>query len=663
MSTQVLPQKKIQLSKAQLPIVIVGMGPGGMAAALQIAEKGKAVTILENRDMFTRVQKISLNADTIEFLTQLQEKVKALGIKDDVGDKFIESIPKGKRRVEIAELQEYLENKMKQLYPNLITIKKSEKIQITQINLDKDQPRIIYKNNEIVNELKFSHFIAADGARRGMAKMVVEQNKLPITFKDLDIQLRHEVHGTVNLDILNKEATPGIVKSALDNTDLPALRKHGWNKPYLPKMYVWPNVEGNKFYIAGEMPPIFMKYKGKILQNAEEAWGKTILQLLYQYKPKDVGLNLYYGQDPKQQAMNKLKTTIFPVVLQYVEKNTYDFGAAKGDHTFIQIGDAARNANFYLAHGTNDAIADGIEVAKSLNVNDVMDVEALNEYHQRKKNDIVTEMENARFYADDSEMEDMGKYEIHYLAELKTLSQDAKKIVMDVIKPSDPKYKDLMDNFNKIDTLLKDINKDTRFDEIYKMTMEIFDYVQAQLLIKHHALLMEDLTAHKAKLDSDKFLENVSKWHSKLGTPNQNAEKLLDVEKDKDVKKIFDKKKQLETKPALDKASYIMHQFSDTAKYLKESATLKAKLAAEKVKREEEQDKLDKEFMKQFEEHTASEETKITNEYKPSETNKSQVTELVEKYESLKKNDNMDKNKPSESISIPNNSKSPHKKK
>ena len=147
------------------PIVIVGMGPGGMTAALEMAEKGKAVLLLENRELFTRVQKVSLNSNSYEYLVALQEKVKSKGIKDDVGDKFIESIPNNEQRVEISELQEFLETKIKQLYPNLITVKKSDGLQVTDVKADKDKPKITFTDKGVSQSVEFSHLIAADGAK------------------------------------------------------------------------------------------------------------------------------------------------------------------------------------------------------------------------------------------------------------------------------------------------------------------------------------------------------------------------------------------------------------------------------------------------------------------------------------------------------------------
>lgn len=48
-----MPTTPEPVQEDELDIAIVGMGPGGMAAALALAEKGKKVTIFENRKSFT----------------------------------------------------------------------------------------------------------------------------------------------------------------------------------------------------------------------------------------------------------------------------------------------------------------------------------------------------------------------------------------------------------------------------------------------------------------------------------------------------------------------------------------------------------------------------------------------------------------------------------
>ena len=537
-----------------------------------------------------------------------------------------------------------------------------------------------------------------------MAKLVEKQNKLQVTFKKLDIQMRHEVHGTVNLELINPEGMPGNnIRSTLELSDLPALRKHGWNKPYLPKMYVWPNIDINKFYIAGELPPSFLKFKGEVQQKALEAWGKTILQLLYQYDLKDFGLNLYKGNDPKLLGMNKLKATAFPLSLEYVEKNAYDLSAKSGVNAFIQIGDAAKNANFYLGHGTNDAIADGIEVAKSLKADNSIDMKQLQEHHLLKKQDVVTEMENARFYASESEMAVMGEAEKHYLSELTKLSQEAKKIVADVLKPQDPKYKEIMEGFTKITALVQS-NNDARFEDIYKITMEIFDEMQGQLRVRHYALVMGSLItqdyhkllhreaelkreinlikhsieaepkksevenkkesasiaeASRIKADSDKFLENVSKWHSNLVKPSERLERISQLEKE--MKEIVDKKVQSAHKqePLLDRASNILNQFSGTAKYLKESRQLKAQLAVEQAKREK-QDNPALEQEQQATEKTPSESLKkesVVDTKMLASTKEPLVKQLIKSYEQLHEKNEKEHSDKKQQQEIPSDAK------
>ena len=134
----------LNTAESQKPIVIVGMGPGGMAAALKLAEKGKKVAILENREEFARIQTVMLSPDSVNFLLSLttlpdiklsEFKRSLRALNDKVKDKsvqltdsqmndleFLLELSKNDKKVELHELQEFFKRKMQEKYPNQIEI-------------------------------------------------------------------------------------------------------------------------------------------------------------------------------------------------------------------------------------------------------------------------------------------------------------------------------------------------------------------------------------------------------------------------------------------------------------------------------------------------------------------------------------------------------------
>ena len=241
-------------------IAIVGMGPGGMAAALRLAEKGKKIIIFENRSHFSRVQRVILNPQSVNFLRELEDQCyRRPGYVQKPADaKFMAELDWSSPTPNVADIQKFLKRKMEILYPDSITIKRGANVKVEDI--DPKTRKFRYKEGSESRTVEFSHLIAADGARHGTADQLKKKDpSLPITYQPLSAQLRHTANGTVNVDVKTGISTRDHQRELDLETDLPKLAALGWDKPYLPKIYVWPDSSERNFYIAGEVPDHFVK--------------------------------------------------------------------------------------------------------------------------------------------------------------------------------------------------------------------------------------------------------------------------------------------------------------------------------------------------------------------------------------------------------------------
>src|SRR5690242_9974273 len=84
-------------------ILVTGMGPGGLAAALEAAKKGYPVTIIEPRDNFTRGMRVYMDTATKTYFTSLGEGLK---------------INENENSVQVKDVQAFLLQQL-QAYPNV----------------------------------------------------------------------------------------------------------------------------------------------------------------------------------------------------------------------------------------------------------------------------------------------------------------------------------------------------------------------------------------------------------------------------------------------------------------------------------------------------------------------------------------------------------------
>lgn len=347
-------------------IFIAGMGPAGLASAIEAARKGYEVIIADPRVEMIRGQRVQIDANTVRFLESLRNN-------DDAEDVqfFNRKISRnGEITVKLKNIQCFLLRKLA-LYPK-ITIRAG--YAITRIDPTRQQVTIENQKLNIQEQIDFNHFVAADGARHDIANLLNQSSENPafkIKYEPIadEYQPRHPESGTIALTLVPSHQNPVKPAQAIKFkvADMERLKKYGWQEPFYPKVYILHNQDNSKLFVSGEIPKCIYDMTDKQKQKiALVGWGKLMANMLYGYQPSDfVLIEKKSKRNPaKVQAKNKLKTTVFPLKLHAACEASLLLGQGG---SFTLVGDANKNANFFFSHGVNDAILDAQHFAKNLN--------------------------------------------------------------------------------------------------------------------------------------------------------------------------------------------------------------------------------------------------------------------------------------------------------
>ncbi len=496
----------------QDPIVVVGMGPGGIVAAIEAARKGHDVLLLEQRKHFTRTQRVVLSAETINYLEWLNEMDPNLKGMDPIQDKhedfeFLKYIDRNGSNVEVNKLQEFLEKKCRILFPDRIVIKKE--IEILENGIDTKNNTIAFKGED--KPINFKHLVGADGARHALADMVNQTfDETKITYNELEQQTRQESHGTVSLRVKENEPPPttNAKKLSMDDPYIAhRLQSLGWDESYPPNIYIFPDATKKRFYIAGEIPLKILQETDKAKQTEQLVeWGKAILELQAGIKKVDdiIEFDVSADVDEKSLQENRLKATAFPVALQYATAPCVNLA---NESVFVLVGDAGKSANFFLGHGANDAIRDARKFGQCLEEEGFNSEAYLR--HQREERDVmVTGMVNA-------EKNEAGRYSKQAKG-FDALIVNQATILIKLAAP----YKDLTTKI-LMKKCEKSLSKDpVDMNQVYDATIKLADRLN-----KISELQLDKIDANikrkERKLDllvvRQKIYENISSIASPIG--------------------------------------------------------------------------------------------------------------------------------------------------
>jgi hypothetical protein len=289
-------------------------------------------------------------------------------------------------QIQINHMQKLLNNRVMhdESISEHIEVHADDSLKLEAIETDKH--KLNYSDSSGNHEINFAHLVDTTGTSHvtsSLLKDFVGQNGRTLEHGDLVEQPRHQMSGTVHLKVQDGTEV-NLGGRELRKSDLSTLEAVGWNKPYLPEVYIWSDESGRKVYIAGEVPEAYRGLRGKDASDAMTAWGKTLMGLTRGYASDSLSLDVkdpdapkYRDNPDKQEAIrkkNKLRATVFPLVLDAGKFSLVELG----DGSIVtQLGDASRSSDFRLGIGANHAMDDARCFVNSLGDDNSLNIAGL----------------------------------------------------------------------------------------------------------------------------------------------------------------------------------------------------------------------------------------------------------------------------------------------
>jgi len=332
---------------AAADIEIVGLGPGGLAAALQSAADGKKIVAFTDRNEYIRGQRLYLNAETIKFLKQHTDP------EDQLDTQFWKKFSDDGGTAQTKDIERYLLRKLNK-YSN-----------VTIIHADRENPVAAVGKGESKNFIQLSNgekyytrnILAADGARHSFADLMNRDLAAGIHYIKTSAQERHRYHAVVQLKLKAGFEPPDSLLTS--SSALSSYRAMSWDRFYKPKQIIFSNHDKTKFYFAGEIPKHIFEIKDPAERSDKlKKWASAAISEQFDITED----KLEYRISTKTPAKNRLQATVFEMEMMQTDKQIVDLA----DGVFAQIGDARRTPDYFFGHGLNDAIKSGVSFAKGV---------------------------------------------------------------------------------------------------------------------------------------------------------------------------------------------------------------------------------------------------------------------------------------------------------
>lgn len=367
------------LSGSTYDYAIVGLGPGGLSAAVEAAKTGRKVVAFTDRggaEDYVRAMRISITQETMELLMSLQD-----GSEDTKDKQFLERLKMekpatGKAKggnfvatLQIKDMERYFYNKL-QKYDNVNIVHVTKDNGIDSIDIKGKDKKLCIKDGA---EYKFKNLIAADGGKRQISKLIQqglpEKERSKLDYDRVDDPSKHQFNGAASLIIPKDQRNPPPAKVSLSDEEYrKQLKELGWTSDADPRVHVSGNAENSKFYVCGEIPEEIYNAK----QNARTSEQKRQAdQLIKKWSalaiakehgvPQDL---LDYRESSKKSKKDMLRCCVFPSERSRCRSRAVTVG--KQGEAFIQVGDAYESPFYHGGMGLNKAVNHGAEFVQKL---------------------------------------------------------------------------------------------------------------------------------------------------------------------------------------------------------------------------------------------------------------------------------------------------------
>ena len=200
-------------------VAVIGLGPGGLAAALRAAQQGKKVIAFTDRTQYIRGQRLKMSSETKDFLRShvdkndpedvaFHEKYLILGTMSQ-NSSFENSI-------QTKDIERFLYRKLQKYKQNVSIVDMEKQNPITAVGNANSANYIEVKDG---SKYYCRNILAADGARHSFANVMNTSLGADITYTQSSVQERHKYHAVVQLQLKNGEmpsSAPLPYKSIID---------------------------------------------------------------------------------------------------------------------------------------------------------------------------------------------------------------------------------------------------------------------------------------------------------------------------------------------------------------------------------------------------------------------------------------------------------------
>lgn len=361
-------------------VVIVGMGPVGLAAAYTLAREGKYILLIEKRteeNTTLRPQAITLNHSSKEILVKMINKADFL-IKDDI--KFLETIIQSDA-IQISLIQKFILNRIYGSNSRQYSAEKKMENAFVEIeyntnieSVDIQRGEVTTKKNGGIKTIYFSQLIAADGAKAETLEKVNEKldsDKKIERYTPFGMQHLNDIyHFGAYLRMKRRDGEPfdipekEFISSFNENEESYFNSYELFFMRFNKKSHEKSSHKEVKFSFLGEAPKkVYGQYMSEPMRDPIMlAYIKNITAHYLKIPVDELIIDI--KKSKKKPAKDKLKTLAFQGEMMKASHAALQ----ENNHGFYLIGDAYCTPNYVFGHGLNDGLAT-VEMFKDLPAN------------------------------------------------------------------------------------------------------------------------------------------------------------------------------------------------------------------------------------------------------------------------------------------------------
>lgn len=368
----------VQEREAQVnePNLIVGAGPVGLKAALDIAMNGGKAVLIEKRADFTRIPKVGVNPKFLETINRFINLIPAGIYRAEASDTFASARTEGK--IAIKDLQHILQLCIEHgMLPNsTISIRERVTLKFNSTLTRLDDTNMLAHIAEEEAPIPFSNILIASGNEDVTSLLDSRRGLGGAGRVDSVSQPTHGAFAAVTMELpkgVKGEFTPNSISSRVaPYAFLLEAEKFGWEKNTYPYFYMTSSAKSpgsspiEKHGYTGEIPQKILEMDDGPEKDATLLkWVQLITKYYYGLQHVADPLTDYFqlrytepsrrphddARADRRQRKRKLVASTFTYKLSEVQEPYMTLGAGSKEGGLFHIGDSAYTPNIRMLEG------------------------------------------------------------------------------------------------------------------------------------------------------------------------------------------------------------------------------------------------------------------------------------------------------------------------